>query len=228
MIRRIVLNSEKKFTAVVFDMDGVIFDTERVCLDAWKKLAEREGIEGIEEVCLKCIGTNTAETERIVREAYGDSIDYDRLKNELDLTIGKILKDDGMPIKSDVFEILTVLKNKGVSLAVASSTKKNIVCNELESAGLLDFFDKIVGGDCVSKSKPEPDIYLEACRQLGASPEKAAAVEDSFNGIRSAKAAGMTTVMVPDIKQPDDEIMKAVDFLCADLHEAAEVLANLI
>ncbi len=217
-----------KISAVVFDMDGVIFDTERLCIEAWRVIADREGLEGIEEVCYMCIGRNSRETERIVREHYGSGLDYDRLRHEVDHTVTAMLKSGGMPLKKGVREILGMLEKRQMPVALASSTRSDIVKAELGSEGLDKYFKVIVGGEMVSKSKPAPDIYLEACRRLGTPPENAAAVEDSFNGIRSAHSAGMRTVMVPDILQPDNELLPLCGIVCADLLEARDALEKMI
>lgn len=215
-------------TAVVFDMDGVIFDTERLCIKAWKHVAEREGLDGIEQVCYKCIGVNSRETERIVRESYGDKIDYERLRRDVDKAVSDMLEKDGMPIKAGAEEILIALKERAVPTALASSTKSERVKSELSSAGLLKYFDVIIGGEMVSKSKPEPDIFLAACKALGVESVSCAAVEDSFNGIKAAKSAKMFTIMVPDILQPNEELLPLIDKKCRDLFEAKELLLRLL
>lgn len=216
-----------KITSVIFDMDGVIFDTERLCLDEWKRIGRREGLEGIEETCLRCVGTNSRETERIVRERY-PGIDYSRLTKELSANVNLQMKQNGIPVKKGVRQILEFLHENAVPLAIASSTRSDIVKRELESTDLIKYFDVIIGGEMVSKSKPEPDIYLAAAKALNADTAYTAAIEDSFNGIRSAKAAGLTTIMVPDLKQPDEEISRLADFVCADLDEARALLAEKI
>ncbi len=215
-------------TAVVFDMDGVIFDTERLCIKAWKRIAEREGLDGIEEVCYRCIGVNSRETERIVRESYGEKIDYERLRRDVDKAVNDMLERDGMPIKAGAEEILTALKERAVPTALASSTRSGRVKSELASAGLLKYFDVIIGGEMVSKSKPEPDIFLEACKALGVESVRCAAVEDSFNGIKAAKAAKMLTIMVPDILQPNEELMPFIDKKFENLTEARDFLLGLL
>ena len=218
----------KKISAVIFDMDGVLFDTERMCLDAWKMLAEREGIKNIEEICTRCIGTNSQETERIIRDAYGERLDYDALRHELNYIVNKLLKDNGMPIKSGAYEILEALSQRNIRLAVASSTKHSIVCDELKSAKMYGYFEQIIGGDMLRQSKPAPDIYLKACEALNVSPKKVAAIEDSYNGIRSAHSAALTTIMVPDIVKPNEEILSLTDFCCESLNEAKNVILSIV
>ncbi len=217
----------EKISAVVFDMDGVIFDTERICLEAWKVLAERKGLEGIEDVCIRCIGSTTQETIRILNEVYGDRLDVEALHEEIRPLIFELIEKNGLPIKMGAKQILQALNERDIPIALASSTRYKTVCSQLEQAGFLKYFSVVVGGDMAKESKPAPDIYLEACRQLNILPQKAVAIEDSFKGIQSAHSAGMTTIMVPDILQPDEERLKIVDFKCDNLIQAMDVVLSL-
>lgn len=210
--------------AVIFDMDGVLFDTERLCMDSWCVLAKEQGIPDMEIVFPKCIGRNAADTEVIVSEYYGEGFDYESFRKQASDWFWQYIKDNGLPIKTGVREILTYLKQAGYAVGLASSTRYSSVVNHLEEAGIMDYFSVIVTGDMVKHSKPQPDIYLLACEKLGVEPKEAYAVEDSYNGIRAAHAAGMKPVMVPDLLEPDEE-MKSLSFLiCKDL---LEVLAYL-
>ena len=125
-------------------------------------------------------------------------------------------------VKPGVRELLGYLKDNGVKVALASSTSSKSVLREIIAAGLEKYFDEIVCGDMVTRSKPEPDIWLEALRRLNVEAKDAAAIEDSFNGVRSAKAAGLYTIMVPDIVQPDDEIRALADQVFPSLKEVLE------
>ena len=214
---------EKKLSAVVFDMDGVLFDTERLCLIVWKKIAEKYGLDKVEEVYHKTIGRTTADTKIIVAETYPD-IDVEEVYGELRQVMHCTIAEDGLPVKPYAEEILIALKERGVPTALASSTRQATVEAQLEMAGFTKYFDAVIGGDTIEHSKPAPDIYLAACERLGVKPEEAAAVEDSFNGIRSAHAAGLYAVMVPDLLQPDDEMKTLADVIAADLNEAKEVI----
>lgn len=196
----------KDCKAVVFDMDGVIFDSERLVLLCWEKVAERHHIEGITEVMTACIGTTKVRTEEIVSDHYGEDFPYDAFSKEASALFHEIADRDGLPVKRGVRELLDYLHEQEIPLAVASSTRLEVVSQELKQAGLYEYFQIVMGGDQLRRSKPEPDIYLMACDKLGTKPAQAYAIEDSYNGIRSAYSAGMKPIMVPDILPPTEEM----------------------
>jgi len=194
----------KQGAGVIFDMDGVIFDSEQFVIDIWNIVAEKKNLEGMEEACRECIGTNYDMTRKIMVERYGEAYDeYRVLAREIQ---ADYLAKNGMPQKPGVKELLQFLTNQGVKLAIASSTKVDVVKSELADAGFLDYFQVVIGGDMVSKSKPEPDIFLKACEELGCIPSETYVIEDSYNGVRAASRAGMMPIMVPDILQPNEEM----------------------
>ena len=199
--------------AVIFDMDGVIFDSERLYIECCTEVADELGMDGIVEVCYRCIGVTAETTRQILLEAYRDPALVDRFREK---TVSMYLEkyDAGLlAVKPGVKELLQFLKDRGCRTAIASSTRTDVVKKELSEAGLLGFFERVVGGDRVSRSKPNPDIFLKAAEELGAEPEHCLVIEDSFNGIRAAKAAGMTAVMVPDLLQPDREMTALADVI---------------
>ena len=192
--------------AVVFDMDGVIFDSERLVLECWEKIAEEYGLVGIKEAFIPCIGTNSTMTKEIVLNYYGADFPYDEFRNKASLLFHEIVDRGELPVKKGVHELFDYLKKCQVPMAVASSTRLQAVTHELKQAGLYDYFQVVMGGDQLKKSKPEPDIYLMTCEKLGISPSDAYAIEDSYNGIRSSYSAGMRPVMVPDMLSPTEEM----------------------
>lgn len=192
--------------AVIFDMDGVIFDSERATLYCWQEIAKRHGLENLEENYYKCIGVTREVTERITKDAYGEDFPYDAFAKEASILYHERYGGGRMPLKEGVREILSYLSERKLPVAIASSTRELRVREHLRDAGLLSYFSVIVGGERVGRSKPAPDIFLLAAEELGADPSGCLVIEDSFNGIRAAHAAGMQPVMVPDMMQPDDEI----------------------
>lgn len=122
-------------------------------------------------------------------------------------------------MKAGVEELLKYLKETGYKIAIASSTRSALVKEQIEDAGLMKYFDVIVGGDQVKKSKPEPDIFLKAAELLVVKPENAYVIEDSYNGIRAAKSAHMRPIMVPDMVQPDEEMQDKAWKICDSLKD---------
>lgn len=198
----------KKYKAVIFDMDGVIFDSEQCIIECWKIVAEKYQIPNIEPVLYQCLGVTYEEGKRIFLTYYGEDFPYDKRKEERSDLYHERYDGGRLPLKPGVRELLVWLKENGYKVGVASSTRKEVVTKQLEDAGLLKYFDNITCGDMVARSKPEPDIYLMACERLGVQPEDAVAIEDSYNGIRSAYLAGMFPIMVPDLLEPDEEMRK--------------------
>ncbi|WP_294484180.1 HAD family phosphatase [uncultured Ruminococcus sp.] len=192
---------------IVFDMDGVIFDTEAVCMECWLTVGKRYGLENVEYYVRLCTGRNEKDTERIVTEAYGDKHDIKKLRAEVNDEVQATLKK-GVPLKAGAREVLEWLHESGVKIGLASSTRYDVIVREMTEVGLLHCFDAIIGGDMVEKSKPEPDIYITACRKLGFDPKNTFAVEDSRNGIISASAAGMMPILIPDLIEPDEEMLE--------------------
>ncbi len=217
----------RKFDAVVFDMDGLIFDSERLVLACWEKLAGKYQLDGMQEVMLRCIGTTKVKTREILLDYYGQDFPYEVYCAEASAMFHEIAERDGLPVKRGVRELLDYLKEQEIPAALASSTRLAVVTQELQQAGLYDYFRVVVGGDQLKRSKPEPDIYLMACERLGVLPERACAIEDSYNGIRSAYSAGMKPVMVPDLLPATEEMHKKSVIVAEDLLQVKEWLARI-
>lgn len=197
--------------AVVFDMDGVLFDTEKLCRAGWTALAKEQGIEDMEEVFMQCVGRNANDTKALVLNHYGQDFPYDTFRQRSSEWFWEQIEQKGVPVKPGVRELLSYLKEAGYHIGLASSTRRESVISHLTHTGILEYFSVIVTGDMVEHSKPQPDIYLLACDKMQVAPEEAYAIEDSPNGIRAAYAAGMKPVMVPDLIAPDEE-MRSLSF----------------
>lgn len=214
----------KKFDAVVFDMDGVIFDSERATMKCWLELAEKYDIKNIEEPYLACTGTTAQRTKEIMLEAYGDDFPYDVYAKEASTMYHEKYDGGRLPMKSGVHVILDFLKYENKKIALASSTRRQTVVNQLRDAGILEYFDEIVTGDMVTKSKPDPEIFLLACEKIGVKPENAYAIEDSYNGIRSASRGGLRPIMVPDLLPATDEMKELSETVQDTLDKVVEYL----
>lgn len=209
---------------IVFDMDGVLIDSEQKILAAWKDIARQKGIPNITATLMKCIGITAPKTEAIFKETYGSDFPYTEYKAKVSAMFHQDINEHGIPLKPGVPELFDYLKSAGYRIGLASSTRKASVTEEMRMAGLIHFFDVIVCGDMVTHSKPHPQIYQTAASLLDTLPEACYAIEDSPNGIRSAHAAGMKPIMVPDLIRPDEEIQK---LLYRQFDSLYEVLAYL-
>lgn len=208
--------------SVILDMDGTIFDTERLVLDCWERVGDKHGIRDIREVFMRCIGTNKVRTQEIVYEHYGKDFPFEKFSEESSVLFHAITEKAGIPVKKGAEELLEYLSKNRVSLGLASSTRLAAVTQELQTAGLYDYFQVVVGGDLLKNSKPAPDIYLMACERMGILPENTYAVEDSYNGIRSAHSAGLRPVMVPDLTPATEEMRSLSVAVFEDLLQVKE------
>lgn len=210
--------------SVIFDMDGVLFDTEALCMQAWMEVAAKWGLPDMEKVFPLCIGLNANDSRQVVFDAYGEDFDYPLFREHAGAWFRDYVGKNGIPVKPGVSEILEWLKSAGYAVGLASSTKRESVLRHLKHTGLEDYFSVVVGGDMVEHSKPLPDIYLLACERLGVEPGETYAIEDSPNGIRSAHAAGMCPIMVPDIIAPDEEMGRLSYIILKNLVEVRDFL----
>ena len=194
--------------ACIFDMDGLMFDTERVFVQAWDYAGEQMGLGKTGYMVMKTMGSNVEGCNRIWQEEFGPELDTAALWKHTVTFLEDYYEHHPVTPKKGLYELLRYLKEKGYKLAVASSTKREHVEKNLISADVRHYFSAVIGGDMVAKSKPEPDIYLTAAAALGADPATCYALEDSRNGLLSAHAAGCKVIHVPDLWQPD-EVVKA-------------------
>lgn len=191
---------------VIFDMDGLMFDTESVFVKAWDYAGEKIGVGKAGYMVLKTLGMNIAMSREVWLSEFGDAYDEQELRKHTKDFLNEYYYNNRVPVKKGLYPLLEYLKKNGYRLAVASSSPRWEVEKQLKDAEVFEYFERIVCGDMVEKSKPEPEIYLKACELLDEKPQNCFALEDSKNGLLSAYRAGCHPIMVPDLWQPDEEI----------------------
>ena len=211
--------------AVIFDMDGVLFDTETIALRCWGEAAKTLGLDGWRELYPQCIGITQPKTMELWVERWGAE-NAAAFGKEILAVYDREYAGRPVPQKPGAAEILRALDERGIPLAVASSTPEARVRQHLAEHDFLRRFDAVIGGDRLQRSKPAPDIFLLAAEALGAESARCFVIEDSFNGIRAAHAARMRPIMVPDMLEPTEEIAAMAEIVLQDLHEALAYLIS--
>lgn len=221
-----VLDPGRRFEAVIFDMDGLMIDSERLAIDAWQHAGRELGFPVGDEVCLRMIGRNDADSAAILVAEYGDAFPLQAIQERYEHLLDEAIAAGRITLKAGLLELLDFLDRIAMPCAVATSTVRVRAEAKLGGLGLLGRFVAVVSGDQVDRPKPAPDIFLEAARRLGAAPERCVVLEDSDTGVQAAHAAGMTPVMVPDIKPPSPESLQRAHRVFPSLVEVEAYLAE--
>lgn len=182
----------------IFDMDGILFDTERLFNKCFANALREYGVEDTEYFLTACLGRSSAESKEICMEKLPVDFPYDEMQKNLREAFNTRLTEGGMPVKPGVYLMLEYLKTNRYPIALASSSTMKSVIHHLEEANMTEYFSVIVGGDCVENGKPQPDIYLYVLDKMNMKGKNVIAFEDSPNGLKAATAAGLKTVMIPD------------------------------
>jgi len=192
------------FEAVIFDMDGLLLDSEKISFSTFKEALKVFNIEKKSDLFYTMIGKDAISCKNILKEGLSDKVDHDEFGKVWSDLYKKETTLKPIPIKDGVITLLNHLKDLKVTIAVATSTDTNMAKEKLKNAGLLEYFTMVVGGDQIKRGKPNPDIYLHVANKLSVNPKKCLALEDSENGVKSAASAGMTVIQIPDIIQPSN------------------------
>ena len=212
--------------AVVFDMDGLLIDSEGLVREAMILAAANLGYEMPLSLCASMIGLPEAQGVRKISEHYGPDFPLQRYLGEERRQVDLLLAE-GIVLKTGVLEILDHLDRRGIPRAVATSSSRNSARKHLGHNGVFERFDAIVAREDVERHKPNPDPFLKAAALLGVAPENCLALEDSHNGVRAAHAAGMMTVMVPDLLEPTDEMHDKCVLIAESLHRVLELMDSV-
>jgi HAD superfamily hydrolase (TIGR01509 family) len=210
--------------ALIFDMDGLMLDTERIDYAACQLVAKEMGHTLDDEIYMRTIGRTSADTRLIFLEHFGASFPYEAFRIRWREARAEIVAKEGVPLKPGLLELIDHLHDAGVRLAVATSTVRAEATQLLTDTKLLPRFDALVCGDEVKHGKPAPDLFLKAAQALGIPPSDCIVLEDSEPGARAARAAGMRVLVVPDLRPPSAETAALCVAVCRTLHEVQRYL----
>ena len=210
---------------VIFDMDGLMFDTEPLWTDAWYIVLPEFGIPEVPPALPDAMRGSSGETSyRIMRSFIGEDADAPAIWARMKEEVHKML-ERGVVKKPGLDELLAFLAEHDVPMAIASSSPHTIIEMDLNNAGVRDYFTFIVSGEDVDRPKPDPQVFLVSAERMGTDPAKTLVLEDSLNGVRAGATGGFITVMVPDMIAPTDEIRALYTRECKDLLEVRDLLA---
>ena len=210
--------------AVIFDMDGLMLDTEKLLEKFWREAAAFYGYEMTHQQAISLRSLSHTLSEKKQKDWFGEDYDYNAARKKRIELMNDFILENGVEKKKGLDTLLEFLRKNHIKTAVATATDFQRTKAYLTKAGVFEYFDKFVCGDMVKNSKPAPDIYLAAAKALEEKPENCIALEDSPNGIKSAFNAGCKPVMVPDLTPPDENTRKMLYALCDNLEDVIKLL----
>ncbi|MDD4592288.1 MAG: HAD family phosphatase [Parabacteroides sp.] len=210
-------------TGVIFDMDGLMIDTERLSVSGWIYAGKQIGYDIPKELILKTLGLDIKNTKTVFLSYYGNQFAFSKLRDIRNDYVERYIESNGVPIKPGLYDLLEYLGSSNYQYAVATSATKSRVERYFENAGLSNI-KNIVTGDMIERGKPEPDIYIKACELINLPPDECIALEDSPMGILSASRAGLKPIMIPDLILLDNETKQLLWSLLPDLYSVKDLL----
>ncbi len=202
------MSNNKRIQGVLFDMDGLILDTEKLYSRFWQEAANALGYPMTREQALGMRSLNRDAGEAKLKSYFGEEVSYTKVRNKRIALMDAFVEKEGVYTKPGIFELLDFLKKEEIRTAVATSSPMERTIKYLSSVNLQDRFDALISGYMVEKGKPEPDIYIYAAGELKLAPQACLVLEDSPAGILAAHRAGCMPVMIPDLDQPDEDTKK--------------------
>lgn len=208
----------------IFDMDGLLFDTERLFMNKKGEVMKDYGLIQKEDDYKKTIGTAGETLSRILREIYGPDYPEEEITDRTREAVNQHIKTHGLPVKPGIPKLLATLKKNGIPCCIATSSPAAVAASYVRQAGLDGYFSFLIGGDEITHSKPDPEIFLTACRKADTAPADALVFEDSENGVLAASRGGIPVICIPDLKQPDPEIARKAAAVCRSANEVPDLL----
>ena len=213
--------------ALIFDMDGLMLNSEPLYQEAWQAAAQELGYTLDAELYMSLVGRSSAEAERMFTQVFGEAFPANKFNDRWDELWQKLIKDQGIALQPGLLPLLEWVEQQDISKAVGTSSNSAEAETCLSLAGIRDRFSILVTVDQVAAGKPEPDIFLEAAKRLAIAPQQCLVLEDSNAGIQAAQAAGMPAVMVPDLQVPTEAIKAIAHGIFPSLYEVLAWLQRL-
>ena len=213
--------------AVIFDMDGTLLSTETLCRRAWRQAALEIGEEMPDELYGKLLGRPNREAAVSLKEIWGESFRSEEYIRRTEALYRNIIESEGIALREGIIELLRLLSDKRIPLAVATSTHRELAQRKLSLCGLTNYFAVVVGGDEVKHGKPNPEIFLRTAERLDVPSNECIVFEDSDAGTLGARAAGMKCILIPDISWPQDEAIAAAWRVFDSHHRAISLFSDV-
>lgn len=214
----------RKISGVLFDMDGIVLDTEKLYTRFWCEAAIALGYPMTQEQAMGMRSLNREAGQARLESYFGSGVSLAELRDKRIKLMDAYVQEHGVEAKPGIFELLAFLKECGIPTAITTSSPMDRVYRYLDPLGLTAQFDRLCSGHDVPHGKPEPDIYLYGARSIAVAPEECLAIEDSHSGILSAYRAGCAAIMVPDLDEPDEETQKLLFARCDSLLDVIELV----
>lgn len=213
--------------AVIFDMDGTLLDSERIVLKAWQYVIDKYSLPFDLSLPYRSIGLNYASMKTLFLSELGEDYPFDKYWGYAKQYLQNAKRRTAYPVKAGFDELCTYLKANKIGMYVATSTYHASAANELEHSGILGYFDGIIGGDEITRGKPDPEIFITAAEKTGFDKSECLIVEDSSNGLRAGIASGIRTVFIKDIVDVPSEITDKVFARCDDLSGVIGIITQI-
>jgi len=216
------MNNENSFrpAAVIFDMDGLMFDTENMTIPLWEVAGNPFGYKVTRDIVMRTVGISCEKSRIIMLEEFGADFPYDKIRDEFRQLVRKEIDKNGVPKKPGLDNLLNSLKAANIPFGVATSTRRATAIEMLEKAGILKMFTAVTCGDEITNGKPAPDIFLLAAQRLGADPAVCVGFEDSPAGLRGLHAAGIRSIFIKDLIEPPQDVLATVWRRLSNLSDA--------
>ena len=213
--------------AVIFDMDGLMIDSERVTFEGYQHILSKKGKTITEDFYITLLGKPIKGIFQRFYDVYGNDFPIESVITDVHQYMAERFETEGVPLKTGLVELLKYCREKGYRTIVATSSNRNRVDKILKSADIEQYFDDSICGDEVTKGKPDPEVLLKSCMKLGVNTDEAVVLEDSEAGIQASYAAGIKVICVPDMKQPEPEYAQKTFMIVTDLNKVKDWLETL-